>query len=368
MEDLSYLKTEYNSIVLEKDELIKVLNLVSKVSHTNSSSIECSCLTFIPDWERKTLVLATTNDLTYFRANVELLGENSNALRDVFSIKIDTLNKIKQFFRNKVLIYKKESEFYIRLLDGDLLIHTAVPNMQRLTFTTSIKELIYENNVEDFTNILSIYSNMTDEYSDKWLSFDTEKLSLCGTTFYAETKLNTPLMCLLMTDVDLIIKLSQYYASSTLQIFSTDSVNYIPRLQLKVANIEIEILNVVSSLNKSTINTLTAFVEEPMYIIETDAVKRVINIALNLIDIEKDLRIKVSDKGIVIILKSSKGDSEFNLNTQKLKESSKKEVVLSVNTLNKIIGSINSEKIGICLGKVYTSISSENTRAIILNK
>ena len=42
MEDLSYLKTEYNSIVLEKDELIKVLNLVSKVSHTNSSYLHAN--------------------------------------------------------------------------------------------------------------------------------------------------------------------------------------------------------------------------------------------------------------------------------------------------------------------------------------
>ena len=368
MEDLSYLRTEYNSIVLEKDELIKTLNLVSKVSHTNSSSIECSCLTFIPDWERKTLTLTVTNDLTYFKNNVELLGESDKALTDIFSIKIETLNKIKQFFRNKVLIYKKESEFYVRLLDGDLLIHTAIPNMQRLYFTSSINSLVYKANVEDFCNILSIYGNMSDDYSDKWLSFDTEKLSLCGTTFYAETKIKTPLMCLLMSDIELIIKLSQYYSSDTIQIFSTDSVNSIPRLQIKVANIEIEVLNVLSSINETTISTLTTFVEEPTHVIETEAIKRIINIAMSLVDIEKDLRIKISDKGIVIILKSSKGDSEFNLNTQKLKESNKKEVILSVNTLNKIIGSINSEKIGICLGKVYTSISSENTRAIILNK
>ena len=62
MEDLDYLKVDYNYIIIEKYELIKTLDLISKISHNNSTSIECNSLTFIPDWRKRTLTLAVTND------------------------------------------------------------------------------------------------------------------------------------------------------------------------------------------------------------------------------------------------------------------------------------------------------------------
>lgn len=315
MQDLEYLKVDYESIILEKEELIKTLNLASKIAHTSSTAIECNSITFIPNWEHRTLTLTVTNDLTYFKCKAELIGAG-NPLRDVFSIKVETLNKLKSFFRDKILIYKKNNEYYIRLLDGDLLLEARIPNMTKLAFTTVPSNLIFEAKVNTFTDLLNSYKIMSDDFSDKWLAFDGEKLSLCGLNFYSETRFRSPTMCLLMQDVDLLIRLNQYYSEDVLQIFSTDS--RIPKLYLKIGNIEIEILNVLSNINKTNIEKLSQFISTSSYSIETEALRRVLSIALNLSNIDKDCILKIKDDSILVILKTSKGDSEFNLVTQKL--------------------------------------------------
>ncbi|MBQ2639198.1 MAG: hypothetical protein IJF92_00325 [Bacilli bacterium] len=322
MQDLEYLKTEHNSIILDRDELIKTLNLVSRIAHINSASIECNSLSFIPDWLHRTLTLSITNDLTYFKNKIELIGEDTHKLEDIFSIKIETLNKLKPYFREKILIYKKDSEFYIRLMDGDLLLTTKIPNMTKLAFTTSIENLIFESKVNTFSKLLQSYKNMSDDYSDKWLSFDGEKISLCGLNFYAETIFKSPIMCLLMTDVDLLIRLEQYYSEDIIQIFSTSS--QIPKLQIKVGNIEIELLNVLSNINRNNIEKLSAFISTSTYSVPAEAFRRIMNIALTLNDMNKDCLIKVKNDNIVIILNDSKGASEFNLMTQKLERSIRK--------------------------------------------
>lgn len=315
MQDLEYLKVDYESIILEKEELIKTLNLASKIAHTSSTAIECNSITFIPNWEHRTLTLTVTNDLTYFKCKTELIGAG-NPLRDVFSIKVETLNKLKSFFRDKILIYKKNNEYYIRLLDGDLLLEARIPNITKLAFTTVPSNLIFEAKVNTFTDLLNSYKIMSDDFSDKWLAFDGEKLSLCGLNFYSETRFRSPIMCLLMQDVDLLIRLNQYYSEDMLQIFSTDS--RIPKLYLKIGNIEIEILNVLSNINKTNIEKLSQFISTSSYSIETEALRRVLSIALNLSNIDKDCILKIKDDSILVILKTSKGDSEFNLVTQKL--------------------------------------------------
>ena len=367
MEDLDYLKVDYNYIIIEKYELIKTLDLILKISHNNSTSIECNSLTFIPDWRKRALTLAVTNDLTYFKNKVELIGNINDGLTDVFSIKVETLNKLKPFFKEKILIYKKDSEYYIRLIDGDLLLHTMIPSLSRLTFTSSINELIYQNNVKTFCDLLNPYINLHDDYSDKWLSFDGEKISLCGLNFYAETSFESSKMCFLMNDIELFSKLDRYYSDKDIFIYSTDST--IPKVQIKVENVEIEVLNVISNINNTTISTLSAFIKEPEYNVPIEAFKRIMNIALNLPDIKKDCLIKVRDSHIVIILSSSKGDSEFSLRTQVLEETHElSEVKLNVDTLNKIINSFSSETVNLTLNKIYTTFSSLNIRAIKLNK
>lgn len=366
MEDLDYLRTEYKSVVLDKNELLKTLNLISKVAHINSSSIECNSLTFIPNPNTKTLTLAVTNDLTYFNSKVELLGEKEKCLNKAFSIKVETLNKLKPYFKEKILIFMKENEYYIRLIDGDLLLDTKIPDLTRLSFTTSINKLILEIPIKSFSDTLNFYKKVADDYSDKWISFDGERISLCGLNFYSETKVITPRMCMLISDVDLLTRLEQYYPEENLKIYSTDSK--VPKLHIQVGGIEIEILNVISNINTTNIEKLSKYVSNSTYEVETEALNRVLNMATTLSGMERNCILKIKDESIVIILKHSKGDSEFNLRTQKLSgESEQKEVKLNVNILSKLVSSMNSDRLSLTLNKIYTTIVSDNTKAIILN-
>lgn len=365
--DFEYLKTEYDSLVLDKEDLNKTLNIASKIAHINSASIECNSLSFIPDWMHRTLTLTITNDLTYFKNKVELLGDINKSLKDVFSIKIETLNKLRPYFRDKILIYKKDTNYYIRLIDGDLLLNVNVPNMNKLAFTSSDASIIYETKVGYLCKLLNYYKNMSDDYSDKWITFDGEKISLCGLNFYAETEIRTPIMCLLMTDVELLLKLDQYYSEESLLILSTDSS--IPKLHIKVANIEIEILNVTSNINRNNISKLNSFIADSNYEIDPEALKRVLNIAISLNDINKDCIIQSINDNIVVILNDNKGVSKFNLVTSKLEKSPEvNETKLNVNTLYKIINCSSEDTTKIALNKIYTTICNNDIKAIILNK
>lgn len=367
MLEFEYLKTEYESLVIDKNDLLKTLDLATKISRSNSASLECSSLSFIVDWMHKTVELVVTNDLTYLRNKVELMGELTHPLTTDFSIKLETLNKLKAYFRDKVLIYKKLDNYYIRLLDGDLLLDVKYPNKNRLAFTTVPNEMIYETNVGEFCKLLYSYRAMTDDYSDKWLSFDGERLTLCGLNFYSETKIKTPTMCFLMLDVELLIKLDRYYHDEQLRILSTDSE--VPKLHVLVGNIEIEMLNVVSNINFTNINRLSSFISESSYSVPAEAFRRVMNIALSLSNINKDCTIKYTDKGIIIILNDNKGDSEFNLMTEKLNENSEvNSVKINVDTISKIINAVDEDTITLTLNKIYTTICSKNIRNIILNK
>lgn len=366
MENLDYLKIEYENFIISKDDLIRTLDLTSKISHNNSPSVECNSLTFIPDWNSKSITLAITNTLTYFRSIVELVGDSNYALKEPIAIKVETLNKLKNYFKDKILIYKKDENYYIRLIDGDLLLNVNKPNLSKLTFAASNESILTDLHNGGFGKILSSYRNMIDDYSDKWLAFDGEKLSLCGLNFYAETKMKTPIMCLLMDDIDLIVKLSKYYYNTFLTIYSTTNKN---KLHLKINNIEIEILNVISNINNKNIQTLSSYIAKPSCAFETSNMSRIINLALALPELEKDCKLHITDDKLSVILNSRKGSSEFDLKiTNSENKSEVDEVNINVNTLNKIISSFNEELCGIALYKIYTTICTEKIKVIVLNK
>lgn len=367
-ETLDYLNVEYPSIIICKDDLIKVLSIVQKLSQPNSSSIECSSLSFFPKWDLNTLDLMITNNLTYFKMSVELLGDKSKELKDVFAIKVDFLNKIKPFLRDKVLFYKKDDNLYIRLIDGDLIVNYLVPSVEKLTFTSLIKELIYETRVNSFCNLLSTYKSLQNDFTDKWLTFDGTKVCFCGSTYYAESTLKTPRMCLLFADIDLLVRLAQFYNDCALEIYSTESD--IPRLHVKVNNIEIELLNVLSNIQPLTIETLHNKISSVSYSVPTAALNRIFSLGISVPGIDNDYTMKYEDSRLLVILKSSKGDSEFNLVTTEIdtSQSNTSCIKASLSMTGKILNCINSEDTQIALNTIYTTFVGDNIKAIVINE
>ena len=367
LENLDYLITEYESFVINKNDLLKVLDLTSKITRTNSPAITNNSITFILNWNQELVEMCTTNDLTYFRYKAQLLGRKFNCLTGSISIKVDLLNKLKGYYRDKILIYKKDDNYYIRLIDGDLLINVSRVNTSRLSFTEVKQDCLINLSLHSFGKLLNSYRNMMDDYSDKWISFDGERLSLCGINFYAQTEIKTPVMCLLGNDIDMIIKMYKNYNSDRiLSIYSTDNK---AKLHLVMDNIEVEILNVISNINLNNINTLSSYIAKPSNIFQVYNMNRIMNLTLALSELEKDCNLQLKEDSLLVILKSKKGASEFNLITQKTDDlSEEKEVLINVNTLNKIISAFEEELGGITLNKIYTTVCTDKIKVIILNK
>lgn len=367
LENLDYLITEYESFVIDKNDLLKVLDLTSKITRTNSPAITNNSITFILNWNQELVEMCTTNDLTYFRYKAQLLGRKFKCLTGSISIKVDLLNKLKGYYRDKILIYKKDDNYYIRLIDGDLLINVSRVNTSRLSFTEVKQDCLINLSLHSFGKLLNSYRNMMDDYSDKWISFDGERLSLCGINFYAQTEIKTPVMCLLGNDIDMIIKMYKNYNSDRiLSVYSTDNK---AKLHLVMDNIEVEILNVISNINLNNINTLSSYIAKPSNIFQVYNMNRIMSLALALPELEKDCNLQLKEDSLLVILKSKKGASEFNLITQKTDDlSEEKEVLINANTLNKIISAFEEELGGIALNKIYTTVCTDKIKVIILNK
>ena len=76
--------------------------------------------------------------------------------------------------------------------------------------------------MRSITNLrsLSTYKSLQNDFTDKWLTFDGTKVCFCGSTYYAESALKTPRMCLLFADIDLLVRLAQFYSDCALEIYS----------------------------------------------------------------------------------------------------------------------------------------------------
>ena len=114
------LKVEYPYLIFSRNDLVRTMNLVSKLIKAKSEISDYNSISFVPVTYNKKILFYATNDFSHFRMSTELLGEPNEFINESFSIPLIVLQKLVKLMGNKVLIYKKESFYYIRLLDGDL--------------------------------------------------------------------------------------------------------------------------------------------------------------------------------------------------------------------------------------------------------
>jgi hypothetical protein len=369
LEDLSYLKLNNNEkyIILKKEDLLNMITLSSKIAQSSSSEVENNSITFVPDWNRKSISLYITNDLTYVKASYELIGDETQGLINPFSIKYNILNKIKLYFYDKILIYVNSlGNYYIRLLDGDLLLYNQTSNISKIWVDFNDVSPIYETDIIGFCSLLSKFGQVSGNYTDKWVSFDGEKLSLIGNNFYIESKLKTPILCFLLFDIDLIAKLQYLYSSSNIQFFSTSC----DRLHIKIQNTEILIMNIISNINNDSIASMHQLIPTKQISIDTNSFQRIMELAKSLPNINDTVQLKFDKQknGLEIILKSDKGDSVFNLVTNRILTNPEVNCsYIDLDTLYKISEIISSSTTEISITPLYTSIQSEDLSSIILN-
>lgn len=365
------LKTEYPYLIFNRNDLVRAMNLVSKLIKTKSEVSDYNSISFVPVSYNKKILFYATNDLSHFRMSTELLGEPEEFLKESFSIPLIVLQKLVKLMGNKVLIYKKESFYYIRLLDGDLLLDTRPINEKIIFFPGEVQDKIAELSLSGFGSIVnSILPLLNSEIKgeSKKILFTGEKAYYNSSFYYIEAKLETPKISLSLNDSEFINKLYKYYRDKSILLFNVKSD--VPRLFLKLDNIEYQFINSNSSMSTLMTQQMNNIIKNIECMMNYDRFNKIITLATSLPNSTGNINLAYDDNKLKISIVSIKGDSNFNLSIDKEEDVTlyNKPVLINASTLKRLLSSFgNAEKIGIALGDKSTTFEYRNIKAIIMN-
>ena len=365
------LKTEYPYLIFNRNDLVRAMNLVSKLIKTKSEVSDYNSISFVPVSYNKKILFYATNDLSHFRMSTELLGEPEEFLKESFSIPLIVLQKLVKLMGNKVLIYKKESFYYIRLLDGDLLLDTRPINEKIIFFPGEVQDKIAELSLSGFGSIVnSILPLLNSEIKgeSKKILFTGEKAYYKSSFYYIEAKLETPEISLSMNDSEFINKLYRYYKDKSILLFKVKSD--VPRLFLKLDNIEYQFINSKSSMSNLMTQQMEKIINNIECTMNYDRFNKIVTLATSLPNSTGNINLNYDNNKLKLSIVSIKGNSDFNLSIDKEENVDlyNKEVMLNASTLKRLLSSFgNAEKIGIALGDKSTTLEYRNIKAIIMN-
>jgi len=363
------LSIDYPCLIFKRDDLVRVINLCNKVVLMKSDIPEYNSISFIKS--SYTLNFYTTNELSHFRYEAELIGDLTKCIEEPFCISLSLLRKLVRLMGNKVLIYNKDNKFYIRLLDGDLLIDVRPVRKDIVLMPGDIKDKEAELSLSNFGracySVLPLISaeNINDF---KKLYFTGDKMYFKSPFYYIDGDIKTPEMCLSFRDVDFISRLFKYYKDNKIVLFSVSTS--LSRYRLKMNNIEYQFINSKISEMNLVINEMEKLIKEPEISIQYDKLYRVIGLATSLPGINNIISMKYTSDKLNLSILNNKGTSNFNFPIEKLIQGRLfgKEIILNAVILKRLLSAFsNSQNIDIALDDLGITIKTNFIRAFLIN-
>lgn len=365
------LNVDYPYIIFDTHDLLRTINLCNKLILQKSNNFSYNSISLVPVLEYKTLYFYVTNELSHFRYRTELLGDINEMLNEYISIPLIIFQKLAKLMGNKILIYKKDNNYYIRLQNGDLLLDVYKANENIIFFPSEPEEKIAELKIDNIGNIIdSILPLLNTEISveNKRINFTGEKVYFNSSSYYIESTQNTPRMSLSLKDAEFISKLNKYYKNETLLIFNTKS--NLPRLFIRIDKVEFEFINSISSISDILIeqikNTLIP-VEISLNYLD---LYKVVNLATTLPSSTGNIKLYYSTDKLIVEIYSIKGVSSFKIPIDKLNISliTEKEITLRASVLKKLLLSFSkSEKIKLGFNNTNVIIENEFSKATLIS-
>lgn len=364
------LDVDFPYIVFDTNDLIRVINLCNKLVLQKSNNFSYNSISFVPVIEYKTLYFYVTNELSHFRYKTELLGNPSEMLTDYISIPLNVLQKLVKLMGNKVLIYKNNNNFYIRLQNGDLLLDFYPVNEKIIFFPSEPNNKLAEIPISSLGNIIdSMIPLLNNEIQseNRRINFNGEKAYFNSSIYYIESLINTPKMSLSIKDAEFISKLNKYYKNDKILLFDTSSI--LPRLYIKVDKVEYEFINSINRINdivSKQIDSLIKPLESSLTYLD---LFKIINLATLLPSSTGNINLKYKNKNLIISINSVKGNSDFSIPIDIISDNLyNNEISIRANLLKKLLLSFsNSNKIKLCLNDTAIILENDFSRAILIS-
>lgn len=363
------LNVNYPYIIFDTYDLLRTINLCNKLILQKSNNFSYNSISLVPVLEYKTLYFYVTNELSHFRYRTELLGDINEMLNEYISIPLITLQKLVKLMGNKVLIYKKDNNYYLRLQNGDLLLDVYKANENIIFFPSEPDLKLLEISVSNLGNIVDAMLpllNYEISSENKRINFTEEKAYFNSSSYYIESNINTPKLSLSLKDAEFISKLNKYYKNDNMILFNTKST--LPRLFIKLDKIEYEFINSINSISKlltDQINTSIKPIEATLNYLD---LYKVVNLATNLPSSTGNIKLKYKDNFLIISITSAKGDSNFSIPIEKISNNLyKDEIIIRATLLKKLLLSFTkSENINIALNNISITIENDFSKAILM--
>lgn len=365
------LDVDYPYLIFKRDDLIRAINLCNKIVLTKSDLVSYNSISFVPVLLHKRLYFYATNELSHFRFYTELLGDTDEMLNIKISIPLVILQKLVKLMGNKVLIYKKDTNLYIRLLDGDLLLDFRQPDDKIIEFPGDIHEHIAEIPISNIGYIVnSILPLLSAEVRGeaKKILFTGDKVYYNSSFYYVESVISTPKMSLSFKDAEFIAKLYKYYKNKSIIILSVDT--NIPRLVLKVDNIEYQFINSVSSVSILVPQQMEKMMIPIESLVNYERLNKIITLSTSLPVSTGNINLQYIDNKLHINIVSVKGNSDFSFNTEIIDgvKLYNREVLVKSETFRRLLSVFNGiDKIGIALSDLGITLEYKGIRAIMIH-
>ena len=363
--DLEETKSDINldieepHIVFYKNDLIKALNLGIGLIQSKSENIALKSITLIPDKNNKRLYFHTTNDISYFRYSVELLGDN--VLTDCISLPLVIIQKLISLMGIRVAIYKKDNLYYIRLIGGDLILDTQTPEAKYLNFPGKVGEKLAEIPVETLGNIckitLPLLSNDIRGENRK-LYLTGEEIIYLSNIYYIKAKLKTPKMILKLKDVDYFNRLYKHFKNQNILVFKVEDSS-LTRYIFFIDNTMYQTIISESSISELTKEQMDKMLSDIEMIIDFKYLNKLVSLATNLPSSSGKIGFKRNEDNLQACISSASGNSKFVIPV----------VQYYINKIDKDFKYVNAEtlkRLIISLGNVNEVELSINEKSIII--
>jgi len=363
------LKTDYPYLIFERDDLVKVLNLCSKLIQSKSTSDLYNSITLVPVKNSKSLYFYVTNALSHFRYRTELLGDLTEILDEEISISISILQKIVRLMGDKVLIYKKDGYYFVRLIDGDLQIYIKPLASNLIFFPGEPVDKIGDLKLKDFGFIVNSILPLLDiKTNTNKICFFGDKVYFHSPYYYIESTIETPEIYLSYKDSEFISRLYKYYPDSFIQLFSVDTA--LQRLFIKLDNIEYEFINSKYNIPESILNTISSNLKPVEFAVDFEKFYRIINLATSLPHTQNIARlVYLGDNklGLSILVDNIYSDFTVDIVETYVDKITNLDVKVRTDILKRLLVSLdNIDKLKISISELCITIEYDNIKAALM--